>query len=173
MKYSILLNKSTVLGQIPILFQDEIEFFICGNLDNFNHTIVLTDKFYHEIGRLYLDSSHIINSYTIDVIDCPIAKIKKLNFNLTNLFYITKLNYWVKGSIKKGNYSFYKGIKDIANVQTIFTSNGNTLSCEIKDIDTLPFILLSSMLFTHWHVTPLHLPELSTIYKNIFIPSKS
>lgn len=167
MKYSILLNKSTILGQIPVLFQEEIEFFICGNLDNFNHTIILTNKFHQEIGRLYLDSSHLINTYTIDVINSPVVKIKKINSNLTNLFYITKLNYWVKGSIKRGNYSFYKGTKKMATVETLISSDGDTLSCEIHDTSTVPFILLSSMLFTQWHITPLKLPRFSLLPSNL------
>lgn len=161
MKYSILLNKSTVLGQIPVLYKEEIEFFICGNLDNFNHTIILTDKFHHEIGRLYLDSSHFLSSYSIDVINHPLVKINKLNSSFTNLFYITKLKYWVKGSIKKGNYSFYKGTTELANVRTLITNDGNTLSCNIQNTATVPFILLSAMLFTQWHVTPLRLPYFS------------
>lgn len=163
MKYSILLNQSTILGQIPVLSQEEIEFFICGNLDNFNHTIILTDNFHQEIGRLYLDSSHFISTYAIDVINSPVVKIKKINSNLTNLFYITKLNYWVNGSIKKGNYSFYKGTKKMATVKTLITNDGNILSCNIHDPSTVPFILLSSMLFTQWHVTPLNLPSFSLL----------
>ena len=167
MKYSILLNKSTILGQIPVLSQEEIEFFICGNLDNFNHTIILTNKLHQEIGRLYLDSYHIISTYTIDVINSPVVKIKKINSNLTNLFYITKLNYWVKGSIKKGNYSFYRGTKKMATVKTLTTNDGNTLSCNIQDPSTVPFILLSSMLFTQWHVTPLNLPRFTLLSNNL------
>ena len=159
MKYSVLLNKSPILGQIPVIDdKGETIFFISGNLDNVNHTIILTNKFLKEIGRLYLDRSKLINSYTIDVINHSLVKVKKLNSSFTNVFYITQLNYWVKGSIKKGNYAFYKNIHEMAAIETIITENGYTLSCKIKKPEDVPFILLTSILFTQWHSTPLHLP---------------
>ncbi|QNQ80700.1 hypothetical protein [Lactobacillus sp. PV034] len=160
MEYSILLNKSPILGQMPVIYdKGEILFFLTGSIDNFNHTIILSNKFQKEIGRLYLDNSNLINSYIIDVTHHPIVKIIKLNNQLTNLFYITKLNYWVKGSIKKGNYSFYKGLIERANVKTIITTEGNTLDCNIQKPEDVPFILLTSILFTQWHITPLSLPS--------------
>lgn len=161
MEYAILLNDSNTLGQIPVELNNEIVFFICGNLDNINHTIILYNKFNKEIGRLYLDSAKLISSYDIDVIDHSIVKVKKINNNLANLFYITRLNYWVKGSIKKGNYSFYSGIKKVASVDTLVTLKGHTLICDIDRPEDVPFILLISILFTQWHSTPLRLPTFS------------
>lgn len=159
MKYSILLNKSDILGQIPVELNKETVYLICGNLDNTNHTIVLTDNVRHEIGRLYLDSANLISTYCIDVVNHSIVKVKKVNSHLTNLFYVTRLNYWIKGSIKNGHYSFFSGIKRVASVDTIVTDYGNTLVCNIQRPEDVPFILLISILFTQWHATPLHLPQ--------------
>ncbi|CCI82732.1 hypothetical protein [Lactobacillus hominis] len=166
MKYYILLNKTNTLGQIPVEKKHKTDFFICGNLDNVNHTIILYNSFHEEIGRLYLDkSSKLIRSYTIDVVHHSLVKVKKVNSHLTNLFYVTRLNYWVSGNIKKGNYSFYSGIKKVASVETLVTFDGTGLCCSIARPEDVPFILLISILFTQWHTTPLKLPQLNLIKK--------
>ena len=75
-------------------------------------------------------------------------------------FYITRLNYWVNGSIKQGSYSFRNGFKKVASVDTVVADKGVTLTCQISREEDTPFILLIAVLFTQWHVTPLKLPDL-------------
>ena len=75
-------------------------------------------------------------------------------------FYITRLNYWVNGSIKQGSYSFRAGFKKVASVDTVVADKGVTLTCQISREEDTPFILLIAVLFTQWHVTPLKLPDL-------------
>lgn len=112
MRYTIQLTQGQTCGQIPVRNKHgKIVYILRGNLNEFNQPIILTDINNSEIGRLYLDSNRLLVSYSIDVINHSLVKVKKLNNRFTNLFFITRLNYWVKGSLKQGKYSFYSGIK--------------------------------------------------------------
>lgn len=160
MKYVLQLNQQKHYGQIPVTGPDgTVDYFVLGNLDNPNHTIYLTDYKRQEIGRLYQDSVNLIASYAIDVIQHSEVKVKKVNSKLANVFYLTRLNYWVNGSFKNGSYSFRSGIFEVGKVKTEVLDSGVCLICDIKHPEDVPFLLLSSILFTQWHVTPLKLPE--------------
>lgn len=164
MQFLLELNQEKAYGQIPITGpHGKIEFIIRGNLDNPNHTLYLYDINENEVGRLYTDGGNLIASFTIDVINHSIVKVKKVNSPLTNIFYITRLNYWVTGSIKKGTYNFRDKLKNVASVKTIMGNSGVVLVCDILRPEDVPFILLISVLFTQWHVTPLRLPTFPPI----------
>ena len=103
MRYLLELNQKQEYGQIPVANeQGKIQYIIQGNLDNPNHTLYLKNTHGTEIGRLYTDGNGIISSYTIDVVNHSLVKVKRLNSKVTNLFYDTRLNYLVSVSIKKG-----------------------------------------------------------------------
>ena len=111
MRYTVQLTQGQTCGQIPVKnHQGEIVYILKGNLNEFNQPIILTDINHVEIGRLYLDSNLLLTSYSVDVINHSLVKVKKINSRFANLFYITRLNYWIKGSLKQGRYSFYSGI---------------------------------------------------------------
>ncbi|GAA3636918.1 hypothetical protein GCM10022297_14350 [Lactobacillus hamsteri] len=159
MQFLLELNQEKSYGQIPITGPNgKIQYFIRGNLDNPNHTLYLSDLNNNEIGRLFTDEAGLIASFTIDVINHSLVKVKKVNTPLTNLFYVTRLNYLVTGSIKKGTYTFRSGLKNVASVKTIMGNSGVVLVCNVTRPEDIPFILLISILFTQWHVTPLRLP---------------
>ena len=159
MRYTVQLTQGQTCGQIPVKNrQGEIVYILKGNLNEFNQPIILTDINHNEIGRLQLDSNHILASYSVDVVNHSLVKVKKLNSRFTNLFYITRLNYWVEGSLKQGRYSFYSGIKKVANVYSLVTDTGLTWTCDISRPEDVPFIILISLLFTQWHTKPLLLP---------------
>ena len=105
----------------------------------------------------------VFNCFTIDVVNHSLVGVKKLNTPSTNIFYLTQLNYVVTGSIKHGTYTFRSGIKKVANVKTMMGDKGVVLTCEINKPEDVPFILLTSILFTQWHVTPLKLPTFPPI----------
>ena len=129
MRYTVQLTHGQTCGQIPVKNdQGEIVYILKGNLNEFNQPIILTDINHNEIGRLYLDSNHLLASYSVDVVNHSLVKVKKLNSRFTNLFYITRLNYWIKGSLKQGRYGFYSGIKKVASVSSLVTDVGLTLS---------------------------------------------
>lgn len=112
MRYTVQLTQGQTCGQIPVKNQQgEIVYILKGNLNEFNQPIILTDINHIEIGRLYLDSNLLLTSYSVDVVNHSLVKVKKINSRFANLFYITRLNYWIKGSLKQGRYSFYSGIK--------------------------------------------------------------
>ncbi len=46
-------------------------------------------------------------------------------------------------------------------------NSGVVLVCEIKRPEDIPFILLISILFTQWHVTPLKLPIFHQLVENM------
>ncbi len=164
MKFLLELNQEKEYGQIPVIGPEgKVQYTIRGNLDNPNHTLYLNTIEEEEIGRLYSDGVGVIASFTVDVVNHSLVKVKKVNSLLTNLFYVTRLNYLVTGSIKKGTYTFRSGIKNVANVKTIMGNSGVVLVCEIKRPKDIPFILLISILFTQWHVTPLKLPTFPPI----------
>ena len=153
------LNQDKDYGQIPVIGEDgQIQFIIQGNLDNPNHTLYLDNTNKEEIGRLFSDGAGLIASFTIDVVNHSLVGVKKLNTPNTNIFYITKLKYIVTGSIKHGTYTFRSGIKNVASVKTMMGAHGVVLVCDISKPEDVPFILISSVLFTQWHVTPLKLP---------------
>lgn len=159
MQFLLALTQEKAYGQIPITGPNgKIQYTIRGNLDNPNHTLYLYDISENEIGRLYTDGGNLIASFTIDVVNHSLVKVKKLNSPVTNLFYVTRLNYWITGSIKKGTYKFRAGIKTVASVKTIVGNSGVVLICHISRPEDVPFILLISVLFTQWHVKPLRLP---------------
>lgn len=164
MQFFLHFNQEKTYGQIPITNeQGKITYIIRGNLDNPNHTLYLSDTNNDEIGRLFSDRAGLIASYTVDVINHSLVQVKKLNSPLTNLFYITRLNYLVTGSIKNGTYKFRELLKQVASVETLMTSNGVTLVCEISRPEDIPFILLISVLFTQWNIPPLRLPTFPPI----------
>ena len=158
--YTLSLTQEGHTGQIPIVDgKGEPWGIIRGNLDNPNHTLYLLDTSSQEIGRLYSDGTGLIASYTLDVVNHSLVHVKKVNNHQLNLFYITRLNYWVNGSIKKGSYDFRSGVKKVAAVQTEVSDHGVVLTCQIERPEDIPFILLIAVLFTQWHVTPLELPD--------------
>ena len=159
MRYTVQLTQGQTCGQIPVKNQQgEIVYILKGNLNEFNQPIILTDINHIEIGRLYLDSNLLLTSYSVDVVNHSLVKVKKINSRFANLFYITRLNYWIKGSLKQGRYSFYSGIKKVASVCSLVTDAGLTWSCDISRPEDVPFIILISLLFTQWHTKPLFLP---------------
>lgn len=164
MQFLLHLNQEKAYGQIPVTGPNgKIQFTLRGNVDNPNHTLYLYDFNNQEIGRLFSDGAGLIASFTIDVIKHSLVRVKKLNSPVTNLFYVTRLNYVVTGSIKKGTYTFRSGLKNVASVETIMGHSGVDLVCEISRPEDIPFILLISVLFTQWHVTPLKLPTFPPI----------
>lgn len=168
MKYTLTMTQSKAYGQIPVSGPNgKIQFIIKGNLDNPSHTLYLSDINHQEIGRLFAERKSWITSYTIDVIQHSLVHVKRLNNSYTNIFYISRLNYWVKGSIKNGNYNFLSGLKTVAQVKTIVETDGVELVCEIKRPEDIPFILLIAVLFTQWHLTPLKLPNFSPFTNNL------
>ncbi|MBD5431438.1 hypothetical protein [Lactobacillus agrestimuris] len=159
MEFLLELHQKKSYGQIPITGPNgKIQYFIRGNLDNPNHTLYLVDLNNDEMGRLFTDYSKFIASFTVDIINEPIAKVKKINNPLANLFFVTHLNYLITGSIKKGTYTFRAGAKNVASVKTIMGDNGVVLVCNISKFEDIPYILLITVLLTQWHVTPLKLP---------------
>ncbi len=168
MQFLLELNQEKAYGQIPVTgVNGKIQYIIRGNVDNPNHTLYLYDVDEQEVGRMYLDGNSLISSFTIDVINHSLVKVKKVNSPLTNLFYITRLNYWVTGSIKKGTYKFRAGLKNVASVKTIIGNSGVVLVCNISRPEDVPFILLICVLFTQWHVTPLRLHTFPPIGRKI------
>ena len=168
MEFILKLTQERAYGQIPVGDENgKISYIIKGNLDNPNHTLYLCDYNQVEIGRLYTDGSGVISSFTIDVINHSLVKVKRVNSSLTNLFYITKLNYIVAGSIKNGTYTFRNGFKKVASVKTIMNSSGVILKCNISLPEDIPFILLTTVLLTQWHVTPLRLPNLPKLDRKL------
>lgn len=164
MQFLLHLNQEKAYGQIPVTGPNgKIQYILRGNLDNPNHTLYLYDVDNQEIGRVFADNAGLIASYTVDVIKHSLVRVKKVNSPLTNLFYVTRLNYLVTGSIKKGTYTFRSGLKNVASVKTIMGHAGVDLVCEIVRPEDIPFILLISILFTQWHVTPLRLPTFPPI----------
>lgn len=164
MQFCLHLTQEKAYGQIPITGSDgKIQYIVRGNLDNPNHTLYLSDVNNHEIGRLFTDGAGLIASFAVDVIKHSLVRVKKVNSPLTNLFYVTRLNYVVTGSIKKGTYTFRSGFKNVASVKTIMDHSGVDLVCEISRPEDIPFILLISVLFTQWHITPLRLPTFPPI----------
>lgn len=160
MHYSLSLIQNQDLGQSVIKDEKNQPCFIMrGKLGNVSNTIILFDINNHEIGRLYLDSARLIASYSIDVVNHSLVKVKTINSSLANIFYITRLNYWISGSIKNGHYSFYSGVKKVASVQTIISGDDYTLLYNISHPEDVPFILLISILFTQLHIPPLKLPH--------------
>ncbi|GHV98314.1 hypothetical protein lacNasYZ03_00720 [Lactobacillus nasalidis] len=160
MIYNLYLTQEGRTGQIPITDEQGKPFgAIRGKLDNPNHTLYLMDTCGSEIGRLFSDGTGLIASYTLDVVHHSLVHVKKVNSHQMNLFYITRLNYWVNGSIKQGSYAFRSGFKKVASVKTVVDDKGVTLTCQISREEDTPFILLIAVLFTQWHVTPLDLPD--------------
>ncbi|MBP2057695.1 uncharacterized protein YxjI [Lactobacillus colini] len=161
MRYSLSLSQNQDLGQSVIRDEHNQPCFILqGKLGNIANTIILSDINHQEIGRLYLDSANFITTYCVDVINHSIVKVKKINSPLANVFFITRLNYWIQGSIKKGHYGFFSGIKKVASVQTLVTDGDFKLTYDIAHPEDVPFILLISILFTQLHTPPLKLPQL-------------
>ncbi|WEV40471.1 hypothetical protein [Lactobacillus sp. ESL0681] len=170
MRYLMELSQKQEYGQIPVAFDNgELKFIIQGNLDNPNHTLYLKTTLGTEIGRLYSDRNGIIASFTIDVVNHSLVKVKRFNSKIANLFYVTRLNYLVTGSIKKGSYKFLSGVKQVATVKTKVNKTGVVLTCDISRPEDVPFILLCATLFTQWHTTPLKLPTFPPIGGNISI----
>lgn len=164
MRFYLELNQEKAYGQMPVLGIDgHMQYLIKGNLENPNHTLYLSDFNNQEVGRLYRESINFIASFTIDVINHSLVRVKKVNSPLTNIFYVTRLNYFITGSIKKGSYNFRAGFKTVASVRTIMGDSGVVLLCTIKRPEDVPFILLIAVLFTQWHVKPLRLPSLSPL----------
>lgn len=159
MRFFLELNQEKSYGQIPVIGPSgKVEYIIKGNLDNPNHTLYLSHADGKEIGRLFTDGGSLILSFIVDVVNHSLVRVKKFNSPRTNLFYVTRLNYLVTGSIKNGTYTFRSGVKNVANVKTIMGTSGVVLVCDIKRPEDIPFILLISVLFTQWHVMPLKLP---------------
>ena len=128
MIYTLYLTQEGRTGQIPITDEEGKPFgSIRGRLDNPNHTLYLLDTSGNEIGRLFSDGTGLIASFTLDVVHHSLVHVKKVNSPLTNLFYITRLNYWVNGSIKQGSYYFRDGFKKVASVDTVVADNGGDL----------------------------------------------
>ncbi|WEV37583.1 hypothetical protein [Lactobacillus sp. ESL0677] len=168
MRYLLELSQKYEYGQIPVADESgQIQYIIQGNLDNPNHTLYLKTRNHEEIGRLYADGNGLISSFTIDVVNHSLVKVKRLNSRVTNLFYLTRLNYIVTGSIKKGSYKFSFGIKKVATVKTKVGKTGVILTCDITRPEDVPFILLSATLFTQWHTTPLKLPTFPPIGRKV------
>lgn len=166
MHYSLSLTQNQDLGQSIVKDENNQPCYILhGNLGSVSNTIVLCDINEHEVGRLYLDSAHFIATYSIDVVNHSLVKVKKINSSLANIFYITRLNYWISGSIKNGHYSFYSGIKKVASVQTLVSGSEYILTYNISRPEDVPFILLISILFTQLHIPPLKLPQFK-LHKN-------
>lgn len=164
MQYLLHLNQEKAYGQIPVTGPNgKVQYTVRGNLDNPNHTVYLYNIQNQEIGRLFFDGAGLIESFSIDVVNHSLVSVKKVNSQLTNLFFVTRLNYLVTGSIKKGTYTFRSGLKNVASVKTIIGHSGVDLVCEILRPEDIPFILLISVLFTQWHVTPLRLPTFPPI----------
>lgn len=169
MQFLLELNQEKSYGQIPVTGPNgKIDFIIKGNLDNPNHTLYLSHTDGEEIGRLFPDQSGFISSFIIDVVNHSLVRVKKFNTPRTNLFYVTRLNYLVTGSIKKGTYTFRAGVKNVADVKTIIGNSGVVLVCDIKRPEDIPFILLISVLFTQWHVTPLKLPTFPPLTRKTY-----
>ena len=85
MRFLLHLNQEKAYGQIPVTNNaGKIQYVIRGNLDNANHTVYLYNVQNQEIGRLFADGSGFISSYSIDVIDHSLIKVKKINSTLTN-----------------------------------------------------------------------------------------
>lgn len=169
MQFLLALNQEKAYGQIPITGPNgKVRYVIRGNLENPNHTLYLYDVDDNEIGRLYRDCLHFIASFTIDVINHSLVRVKKLNSPVTNLFYVTRLNYWITGSIKKGTYKFRAGFKTVASVKTIIGNAGVVLICRIARPEDIPFILLICVLFTQWHVMPLRLPTFPPLCRKFY-----
>ncbi|MBD5430384.1 hypothetical protein [Lactobacillus sp.] len=161
MRYSLSLSQNQDRGQSVIKDENNYPCYILrGNLGGISNTIILDDIHNQEVGRLYLDSAHLIATYCIDVINHSIVKVKKINSSIANIFFVTRLNYWISGSIKNGHYSFFSGIKKVASVETLVTDGDFKLLYNIKHPKDVPFILLVSILFTQLHVPPLKLPHL-------------
>lgn len=159
MRFFLELNQEKSYGQIPVVGPSgKVEYIIKGNLDNPNHTLYLDYADGDEIGRLFSDGGTLVLSFIIDVVNHSLVRVKKFNSSRTNLFYVTRLNYVVTGSIKNGTYTFRAGVKKVANVKTIVGNSGVVLVCDVMRPEDVPFILLISVLFTQWHVTPLKLP---------------
>lgn len=159
MQFQLHLTQKHEYGQIIVTGPNgKVQFTIRGNLNNPNHTLYLYNINNQEVGRLYADKVGIVSTYIVDIINHSLVKVKKANNSLANLFYITRLNYIVTGSIKKGTYTFRSGFKSVADVKTIIDKSGVDIICNISRPEDVPFILLISVLFTQWHVTPLRLP---------------
>lgn len=169
MKFLLKLNQEKAYGQIPVTDEaSNLRYIIKGNLDNPNHTLYLCDPNNQEIGRLYTDGTGLIASFTIDVINHSLVSVKRLNvLTNANLFYITRLNYVVTGSIKNGTYTFRNGIKKVAGVQTFMNASGVLLQCDIDLPEDTPFILLITVLFTQWHIKPLKLPSITGLNRKL------
>lgn len=160
MRYSLSLSQNQDIGQSIVKDEHNQPCFILrGTLGSLANTIILDDIHNQEVGRLYLDSAHFIATYCIDVINHSMVKVKKINSSLANVFFITRLNYWISGSIKNGHYSFFSGIKKVASVQTLVTDGDFKLIYNIQHPEDVPFILLISILFTQLHTPPLKLPQ--------------
>lgn len=160
MRYSLSISQNQDIGQSIVKNEHNHPCFILrGTLGSVTNTIILDDIHNQEVGRLYLDSAHFIATYCIDVVNHSMVKVKKINSSLANIFFITRLNYWISGSIKNGHYSFFSGIKKVASVQTLVTDGDFNLIYDIKHPEDVPFILLISILFTQLHIPPLKLPQ--------------
>ncbi|WP_317638234.1 hypothetical protein [Lactobacillus xylocopicola] len=167
MRYFLELTQKREYGQIPVANdKGKIRYIIQGNLDNPNHTLYLKTNTGKEIGRLYTDGNGLIASFTIDVVNHSLVKVKRLNNRAANLFYLTRLNYLVTGSIRNGSYKFITGLKKVATVKTEMKKSGVVLTCDIARPEDVPFILLCATLFTQWHTTPLRLPTFPPIGGN-------
>lgn len=160
MQYLLVLNQGKQYGQIPAIDEDgKIKCLILGRVNSVNHTLFLTTTSRKEIGRLFLERKKLITTYTIDVVDHSLVHVIKPN-SIESLFYITRLNYWIHGNIKKGTYNFRSGTKKVASVKTTITKSGFSLICDIDRPEDVPFILLIAVLFTQYHVTPIELPNI-------------
>ncbi len=159
MKLILLFNQQKNYGQIPVVDQTEkIQFFIQGKLHNSNHTLFLTDLNHKEIGRLYQDGRNLLTSYTIDIIDYELAQVKQVT-NVELPIFLTKKNYLITGSTKKGSYQFRSTFKIMASCESMVIDSGLALVCDIKSYQDIPYILLITGLFSQWSATPLELPQ--------------
>ncbi|MCZ3621298.1 hypothetical protein [Lactobacillus mulieris] len=159
MKLILLFNQQKNYGQIPVVDQaGQTQFFIQGKLHNSNHTLFLTDINHNEIGRLYQDGRSILTSYTIDIIDYDLAQVKQVT-NVEFPMFLTKKNYLITGSTKKGSYEFRSTFKKIASCENMIIDSGLALVCDIKKYQDIPYILLIAGLFSQWSATPLELPQ--------------
>lgn len=87
MKFLLELNQEKEYGQIPVIGPEgKVQYTIRGNLDNPNHTLYLNTIEEEEIGRLYSDGVGVIASFTVDVVNHSLVKVKKVNSPLINLF---------------------------------------------------------------------------------------
>ncbi len=162
MKFVLSLTERQMTGKIPVFNENnQLQFLIAGHLDQINRTLYLQHLDRQEIGRLYRESNHLMTTYTVDVVNHSLVHVKRLNNHFLNAFFITRLNYWINGSLKKGSYCFRSGLKEVAQVTTEVTSHGLSLVCHIQRPEDVPFILLISVLFTQWHVKPLEFPLLT------------